>query len=224
VHCAGGQVVAGRGAERGGMIRIEEGGGLRRVVIDRKGKANSLTAAMLAEMAAAVEGSTAAALVLTGSGTVFSAGADLDEVRTGTLATDPGWERLSAAVAAHGGLTVAALNGTAAGGALGMVLAADLRFAVPAATLFYPVLKMGVLPQPSDPGRLARLAGPSRARMMLLAGARVTAAEALQWGLLDRVVEAEELEAAVQAAVAPALAAGPGRVAEIRALIDRGRA
>jgi enoyl-CoA hydratase/carnithine racemase len=201
------------------MVRFEDAGGVRRVVIARPDKANSLTAEMLGDLATAVGSSRAAALILTGEGRVFSAGADLAEVRDGGLATDPGWERLSGAVAGHAGLTIAALNGTAAGGALGMVLACDLRLAVPAAEFFYPVMRLGVLPQPSDPGRLAALVGPSRARLILLGGARIGAAEALGWGLIDRIVAPEALLAEAEALAADALRAGPERVAAIRAMI-----
>ena len=74
------------------------------------------------------------------------------------------WERLSGAIAAFPGLTIAALNGTLAGGATGMALACDLRLAVPGARFFYPVMRLGFLPQPSDPARLAALVGPARAR------------------------------------------------------------
>ncbi len=203
------------------MIRVEDAGGLRRVTIAREARANSLTAAMLGQLADAVEAAPGAALVLTGAGKVFSAGADLDEVKAGTLATDPGWERLSAAVAGFPGLTIAALNGTVAGGALGMVLACDLRLAVPTAAVFYPVMKMGVLPQPSDPARLTALVGPSRAALILLAGARVNADEALAWGLVDRLVAPEALLAEAESLAAPALAAGRDRVAAIRALLRR---
>jgi enoyl-CoA hydratase/carnithine racemase len=98
------------------------------------------------------------------------------------------WERLSGAIAAFPGLSVAALNGTLAGGAFGMALACDLRLAVPRASFFYPVAKLGFLPQPSDPGRLSALVGPARAKLILAAGARLDAAEALAFGLVDRIV------------------------------------
>lgn len=98
------------------------------------------------------------ALILTGVGKVFSAGADLDQLDV--LATYPAWERLSANIAQINGLTIAALNGTVAGGAMGMALACDLRLAVPDAKAFYPVMRVGVLPQPSDPGRMSALDRP----------------------------------------------------------------
>ena len=52
-----------------------------------------------------------------------------------------------------------------------MALACDLRIAVPTAKFFYPVMSLGFLPQPSDPGRLVALVGPARARLILMAGA-----------------------------------------------------
>ncbi len=157
-------------------------------------------------------------LVLTGTGGVFSAGADLDEARAG-LATDPVWERLSGAIAAQPCLTIAALNGTLAGGAFGMVLACDLRLAVPEARFFYPVMKLGFLPQPSDPARLVALVGPSRAKMILMGGAKVGAEEALAWGLVDRLVPEGGLDAAVEGLAADALAASDAHLAAIKAMI-----
>lgn len=204
------------------MIRVTDAGGLRTLTLDRTDKANSLTRAMLLEIEAAV-GSVAEdgvrALVLTGAGKVFSAGADLDEARAG-LATDPVWERLSAAVAALPCLTIAALNGTLAGGAMGMALACDLRIAVPGAKLFYPVMKLGFRPQPSDVRRLRTLVGPARAKMILIAGVKASADEALAWGLIDRLVPSEDLLAEAEALATDALAARPGHVEAIKGMVD----
>ena len=171
------------------MIELEKDGGLWTVTLNRPDKANSLTAAMLEELGDIAEAAQAArVLILTGKGRVFSAGADLEAARAG-LATSPLWERLSGAIAALPGLSIAALNGTLAGGAMGMALACDLRIAVPEAKFFYPVMKLGFLPQPSDPGRMAALIGPARTRMILMGGQKITATEALGYGLVDRVVE-----------------------------------
>jgi enoyl-CoA hydratase/carnithine racemase len=203
------------------MIEVSDAGGLRTLTLRRPDKANALTGAMLHALADAVEEAAAAqarALILTGEGRVFSAGADLDEARAG-LATDPVWETLSARISAFPGLTIAALNGTLAGGAMGMALACDLRLAVPEATFFYPVMRLGFLPQPSDPARLAALIGPARAKLILMAGARATAPEALAWGLIDRILPAEALLPGAAALAADALAATPAHVAAIRRLI-----
>lgn len=199
------------------MISVRDEGGLRLLVLDRAEKANALTAAMLAAIAEHVARAAEAAvpaLVLTGAGRVFSAGADLGEMAEG-LGDAPEWARAAGALAGYPGLTVAALNGTLAGGAFGLALACDLRVCVPQAEFFYPVMKRGYLPQRADPARLAALVGPSRARMILLAGARIGAEEALGWGLVDRV--AEDAVAAARALCADAVAAG-GHGARIKAL------
>ncbi|ULB10843.1 enoyl-CoA hydratase/isomerase family protein [Cereibacter azotoformans] len=204
------------------MIRVTDAGGLRTLTLDRTDKANSLTRAMLLEIEAAVGSASedgVRALVLTGAGKVFSAGADLDEARAG-LATDPVWERLSASVAALPCLTIAALNGTLAGGAMGMALACDLRIAVPGAKLFYPVMKLGFRPQPSDVRRLRTLVGPARAKMILMAGVKASAEEALAWGLIDRLVPSEDLLAEAEALATDALAARPGHVEAIKGMVD----
>ena len=208
------------------MVRSETSSeGLVTISLDRPDKANALTPGMLEALIAAVEAATTAgarALVLTGTGKVFSAGADLDAARAG-LAVSPLWEALSGAIAAAPALTIAALNGTAAGGALGMVLACDLRIAVPAAKIFYPVMRLGFLPQPSDPRRLAALAGPSRAAMILMAGQKISADEALSWGLIDRIAEPEALAETAAALAADALAAEVAHVAGIKRLIAGAR-
>lgn len=175
------------------MIDLRKEDGLWVVTINNPEKANALTGAMLNELVGIAEAATSArALILTGAGKVFSAGADLDEARAG-LATSDVWERLSGAIAALPCLTIAALNGTLAGGANGMALACDLRIAVPTAKFFYPVMKLGFLPQPSDPKRLAALVGPARTKLILMAGQKITAQEAYDFGLVDRIVEPDHL-------------------------------
>ncbi len=175
------------------MIRVDDDGPVWTITLDRADKANALTPDMLRELADLAEAAgDARAVILTGVGRVFSAGADLDAAKAG-LATSPDWERLSGALAALPGLTIAALNGTVAGGAMGMVLACDLRLAPPHAKFFYPVMKLGYLPQPSDPARLAALIGPARAKLMLLAGQKITAEVAYAYGLVDEIMEGDQI-------------------------------
>jgi len=171
------------------MIEVDTSGSIHLITLNRPDKANALTAQMLRELADAAEAARdASAVILTGRGKIFSAGADLEAAKAG-LATSPDWERLSSAIAGLPGLTIAALNGTLAGGAMGMALACDLRISVPGARFFYPVIKHGYLPQPSDPARMTALMGPARTKWMLLAGQRIDAARALEFGLIDDLVE-----------------------------------
>lgn len=205
------------------MIKLYREQSLGFVTINRPEKANSLTESMLREMTAGLEDfaqSDCRAVILTGTGNVFSAGADLEEARQG-LATSPEWERLSTQMAAMPCLTIAALNGTLAGGAFGMVLACDLRLAVAQAKFFYPVMKLGFLPQPSDPKRLRDLVGPARAKMILMGGAKIEATEALAWGLIDRIEPAENLIAAARVLAANCLAAKPGHVTAIKNMVSQ---
>jgi len=70
-----------------------------------------------------------------------------------------------------------------------MALACDMRIAVSAANFFYPVMKMGVLPQPSDPVRMRELIGPARTKQILMAGQKIKAGQALEIGLIDAISE-----------------------------------
>ncbi len=202
------------------MIEIDRDDGLWTVTLNRPDKANSLTRAMLTDLAGMAEAAPgqARALILTGAGRVFSAGADLEEAHQG-LATDPVWERLSQALAAFPGLTIAALNGTLAGGAFGMALACDLRIGVASAKFFYPVMKLGFLPQPSDPARLRALIGPARAKLILMAGQKITAPDALSFGLIDEIVEPDSLLPRARALCEDSLAASPDHAAAIKAMV-----
>lgn len=200
------------------MIHADQNGDCLTITLDRVDKANALTADMLEDLAQAVEQSTAKVVILTGKGKVFSAGADLDAARAG-LAISPLWERLSGAIARHPGLTIAALNGIVAGGAMGMVLACDLRIAVPTAKFFYPVMKLGFLPQPSDPKRLLQLVGPARTKLILIVGQKIGADQAQSWGLIEEIVAPDALLDRAMALSNDALGAATSHVAAIKTLI-----
>jgi len=203
------------------MIDVSKDDAIWIIKINRPEKANSLTRRMLKDMAIAVEAAAgeAQALILTGEGKVFSAGADLEAAKAG-LAVDPVWERLSTAIAEFPGLSIAALNGTLAGGAMGMALACDLRICVPTAKFFYPVMKLGFLPQASDPARLVALVGPARAKIILMAGQKIEANEALQWGLVDRIVDAGELLDVAKDMAADVVSATEDHAAAIKAMLS----
>ncbi|MDG1531106.1 MAG: enoyl-CoA hydratase/isomerase family protein [Paracoccaceae bacterium] len=202
------------------MIQSERVGDVLTLTIDRADKANSLTREMLNDLADHVENAgDAKVLILTGNGRVFSAGADLAEAVAG-LAIDPVWERLSGAIARFEGFSIAALNGTLAGGAFGMALACDLRISVPTAKFFYPVMKLGFLPQPSDPVRMRALIGPSRTKLILMAGQKIRADDALAFGLIDRIVSIDDFDTTLETLTQDVIAASPQQIAGIKRLVD----
>ncbi|NIZ14680.1 enoyl-CoA hydratase/isomerase family protein [Phaeobacter sp. HF9A] len=185
--------------------------GLWTVRLNRPDKANALTADMLKQLlevfvSAREQG--ARGLILTGVGKVFSAGADLEAAKAG-LATSALWEDLSGALCEVPSLKIAALNGTLAGGANGMALACDLRIAVPTAKVFYPAIHLGYLPQPSDAGRMRALIGPSRTKLVLAAGKKLSAQQAYDFGLIDQIVPPEDLMSEAEALIEPSLKADP---------------
>ena len=175
------------------MINLSKSDGIWTLRLERPKKANSLTLEMLERIdEIAQEAAVARAFIITGTGKVFSAGADLEAAKTG-LATSDIWEKVSGTIADLPCLTVAALNGTLAGGAFGMALACDIRIAVPDAKFFYPVMRLGYLPQPSDPARMAALIGPSRTKIMLMGGQKLNAENALAYGLIEHIYQPEDL-------------------------------
>jgi enoyl-CoA hydratase/carnithine racemase len=203
------------------MIKVQNEADCCILTLARPEKANALTEEMLESLAlAATQAATSAkVLILTGEGRVFSAGADLDGMKNG-LGLSPAWEDASAAIAAFPGLSIAALNGTLAGGAMGAALACDIRIAVPSANFFYPVMRLGYRPQPSDPERLSKLIGPARAKMILLAGQRIDAETALSWGLIDRICAPEALTETALSLAEAALAADPAHVHTLKRMTN----
>ena len=175
------------------MIKVQQKDKTTLITLNRPDKANALTEQMLQDLCNAVDSAEGQhGLILTGSGKVFSAGADLEAARNG-LALSTLWEELSFKVAQFKGMSIAALNGTVAGGANGMAIACDIRLIVPHTKFFYPVMKLGILPQASDPIRMQRLIGPAKTKLLIMAGEKISASTALDWGLVDYIVEPEAL-------------------------------
>lgn len=141
------------------------------------------------------------AVVLTGDGQYFSAGADLKEMATLDLATAPELVRrtldLLGRIAAFPSPVVAAINGLALGGGLELALAADLRIAGESAKLGAPEVGFGLMPAYGGTQRLSRLIGAAKAKELVFTGAMISAAEALRLGLVNKTVPAgQELRAA----------------------------
>ena len=141
------------------------------------------------------------AVVVTGDGQYFSAGADLKELATLDLAKAP--EIVAAGQALFDRLealpvpVVAAVNGLALGGGLELVLACDLRIVGESAKLGAPEVNYGLIPSYGGTQRLPRLVGAAKAKELIFTGNLVPAAEAVRIGLANRTVPAgQELRAA----------------------------
>jgi 3-hydroxyacyl-CoA dehydrogenase len=137
--------------------------------------------------------------VLIGAGRTFIAGADIREFGKITSGQRRGIE-LHTLLATIEGCTkpvVAAIHGTAFGGGLEVAMACHYRVAVPSAEVGQPEVKLGLIPGAAGTQRLPRLAGVAKALEMCAAGEPVKAPEALQAGIVDRVVEGDLLAGAV---------------------------
>ena len=167
-------------------------------------KVNALSSALLAQLRDAALALTAdppGAVVVTGGERVFAAGADISEFGGPDEAQAIGNGFLEAlnAVAAIPRVTIAAISGFALGGGCELALACDLRLASSSARLGQPEVLLGVIPGGGGTQRLARLVGPSRAKDLILSGRTVEAAEALSMGLVNRIVEPDNvLDAALE--------------------------
>lgn len=156
----------------------------------------------------------------------FSAGADLREFKGMKARGMYAWVSICHEIArllrASAKPLLAAINGTAVGGGLEMALHCDLRFAATNARLGQPEIRIAFIPPIATTQALARLLGRPRAIRYLYEGRMVGAAEALAWGLVDEVVEPDDLRRRVQH-YAEDLAAKPAAaLAAIRRTITLG--
>jgi enoyl-CoA hydratase len=141
------------------------------------------------------------AVILTGDGQYFSAGADLKEMATLDLAGAPAIVRqgheIFARIADLRVPVIASINGLALGGGLELALACDLRIAGESAKLGAPEVNYGLMPAYGGTQRLPRLVGLAKAKELIFTGAMISAAEAYRIGLVNRTVPAgQELRAA----------------------------
>jgi enoyl-CoA hydratase len=179
-------------------LSYELDGNLATVTIDRPDALNALNQELILELGLALELAEAdldvRALIITGVGRAFVAGADIENLQrlgdgfSGREASLGGQDLMNS-LAALPFPTIAAINGFALGGGLELALAADLRVASTDAKLGLPEVRLGLIPGYGGTQRLPRLIGPGRALDMILTGRHVGADEALSMGLVNRVVE-----------------------------------
>jgi len=166
--------------------------------------ANALSVAVLGEIAEAARSLTAdppGAVVITGGDKIFAAGADIAEFGGPEEAARISGHFREAfdAVADIPRMTIAAVAGFALGGGCELALACDMRVASDTATFGQPEVQLGIIPGAGGTQRLTRLVGPARAKDIILSGRRVTAGEALNIGLCDRIFPAAVLQAEARA-------------------------
>ena len=176
---------------------------------------NGLSHAVRAGISAALERAqadpTIRAIVLTGTGGLFSGGADIREFGTPASTADPTLRQLIELVETNEKPVVAAIDGTCLGGGLELAMAAHYRIASADAKLGLPEVKLGLLPGAGGTQRLPRLVGVETAIEMIVKGEPVPATELANTALLDRVVDGELMAAAVELAASAEVTTRPPR-------------
>lgn len=205
--------------------------GIARVEMARPRVFNAFDETMIAELdelfATLAADASVRAIVVSGQGKAFSAGADLQWMKRASESS-PDWNLADARrfadmlhrIASCPKPTIARVQGVALGGGVGIVCACDMAVAGEDATFAVSEARFGILPSVIGP-HLANAVGKRHAMRLALTAGRIDAQEARDIGLVHRVVGAGELDAAVQGVLDELLQNGPSALAEIKALFSR---
>ena len=205
--------------------------GVATITLNRPESLNAMSPAMAKELndaALRVDGDTAVrAVVLTGIGKAFCAGGDLgefvaagDQARSLILQMTGDLHLALSRLARNRAPVIAAVNGTAAGAGFSLAMAADLAVADERAVFTMAYTNAGLSPDGSSTYYMPRKIGDRRARELMLTNRVLTAAEALDWGVVNQVVEAGQAETAART-LASKLAQGPTQAfAQVKQLLE----
>jgi enoyl-CoA hydratase/carnithine racemase len=211
------------------LLSVEVDGGIATILLQRP-PMNALNVEIQEALRAAAEEVTerrdVSAAIIYGGEKVFAAGADIKEMETMSY-TDMVFHsrRLQSAFRAVAHIpkpTVAAITGYALGGGCELALTCDFRVAGRNAKLGQPEILLGVIPGAGGTQRLSRLVGPARAKDLVFSGRFVSADEALAMGLVDEVVEPEDVYAAARARVERYVGGPAFALRAAKEAIDRG--
>lgn len=193
-------------------LRIERDGGVLRLTFDRPERLNALTAELIHAASDAIDAASSdgtRVIVVTGVGRAFSSGADVGaDGRPPGLDTLEAANRLVSALTASPAPVVAAVNGIAAGVGCSIALAADLVVARRSASFMLAFTRIGLMPDGGASLLVAAAIGRARAARMALLAEKVSAEQALAWGMIAEVVDDDSFDQRIDDLVAQ-LVAGP---------------
>jgi enoyl-CoA hydratase len=201
------------------------------ITVNRPDKLNALNDATIAELGRAIDEANAradvAAVLLTGAGRSFIAGADISELESQSPLEAQRRARVGQAIFRRFETspkpTVAAINGFALGGGCELAMACHVRLASDKAKLGQPEVKLGIVPGYGGTQRLPRLVGRGAALRLLLTGDMIDAAEALRLGLVDQVVAPEALLDTARTLLSTMAANAPLALAGCIEAVNRGQ-
>lgn len=203
-------------ADQGDLVRTRTASSVRTITLDSPRNANALSARLLTQLTAALDGAMTDAdvrvVVLTGAGRVFCAGADLKETRTSPTGAAPLMADVIKRLWHSQKPVICRVNGAARAGGIGLIAACDIAIAAEQATFAFSEVRIGVIPAVISVPCLRRM--PSRAAAeYFLTGEVFHALRAVDLGLVTKAVTSEDLDAETQRYVDLLLRAAPGALA-----------
>lgn len=218
--------------EAGQSVMLDHHGQVAIITLNRPGELNAFNYETLVRLGGIAEEirqnpQRIRAVIVTGTGRAFSAGADLKERRTlneqQVRRNVRAIREVFTAVEELPQPTIAAVNGYAFGGGFELTLACDFRFAVRDARMGLTEVSLGIIPGAGGTQRLPRLIGPARAKELILTARKITAEEALQYGLLSGMADdAEQLRRMALELANEIAANAPLAVYQAKYAINRG--
>jgi enoyl-CoA hydratase/carnithine racemase len=212
------------------LVRSEDRGSIRHLVINRPEKRNALNGETIQELGAAIEAAAAdddvRVLVLRGEGAMFSSGMDLNDLRE--LAERPdnlrafrrpllSWWNLLEEMPKP---TICQIHGAALGGAFELALACDFRTMAADAMAGIMEVRVGLLPDVGGCSRLPAIVGLGNAKELIMTGKVIDGTEAHRIGFANRVAPADELDATTEALASELLACAPRAVGLAKRVLD----
>jgi enoyl-CoA hydratase/carnithine racemase len=214
----------------GDLVQVSVAGGVATVTLNRPESLNALSNGLLEALvrtfADLEDDNDARCVVLRGAGRAFCVGADIKE--RGTMSLDDVRARRRLAPLAFGAMrrysrpVVAQVHGYAIGSGLELALGCDFIFAAAGTAMGLPETAKASIPAGGGTQILPRLIGPARAKELIFTSRRFTAEDAERWGLVNRVVPADQLGAAVAELTAELIVVSPTALATAKRAIDLG--
>ena len=218
-----------------GLVTTEQTGAIFRITLNRPEKRNAISWQVGQDLRTAIDQAASASgvrvVVLSGAGSVFSAGIDLGDLmdlpnrygehwlRQMRTITDD-WQALTTRLERLEIPTIAAVHGMCLGLGLEIALACDFRIATQGTKLALPETRLGIVPDVGGTTRLTRLVGVGRAKELIMTGRTFSATDAERWGVVNQLADADDLNTVVQAFADELILAAPLAVGMAKRVID----
>ncbi len=209
------------------FVRVERDGALATIWIDRQAKMNTMTVAMRNEFPGIFrdldrDERVHVVIVRGAGGQAFSAGGDVAEFLTLAPADLETWGDTLTEAERCRKPVIAAIDGYTMGAGLELAVACDFRIATLRSEFAFPEVRLGMIPGSGGTQRALRLMGMTRAKLFMLTGRRIAAAQAEAWGLITQAVANDALDGAVRELAGELAERPPLALRTLKLVLDRG--